>query len=245
MSTAGLGTTTSSASPSGAVLRPGLRLRHHPGDRFPRRPPHVAGDDAGCGAARGAVDGVGYSWLTNAVPAEDVIPTRLVIFAGMAAMFVVLLAVPGAFLAARTGRVASIGPASAGRRGSHQTGGRGHLHRGETQVGAGLRILRAWLPRGVDALAGPPEGHDLAGVWAWEDEEAGRVRATVFPVRFGIEEDEATGTHAVRLAARLGRRLTIRQGKGSLILAEPRPYGTVEIGGRTDLVEMRDYEGGS
>jgi predicted PhzF superfamily epimerase YddE/YHI9 len=82
-------------------------------------------------------------------------------------------------------------------------------------------------------------------VWAWEDEEAGRVRATVFPVQFGIEEDEATGTHAVRLAARLGRRLTIRQGKGSLILAEPRPYGTVEIDGRTDLVEMRDYEGGS
>jgi len=112
-------------------------------------------------------------------------------------------------------------------------------------VGAGLRALRARLPRGVDALAGPPEGHDLAGVWAWEDEEAGRVRATVFPVRFGIEEDEATGAHAVRPAAHLGRRLTIRQGKGSLILAGPRSYGTVEIGGRTDLVEIRDYEGGS
>src|SRR5215212_6683480 len=40
---------------------------------------------------------VGYSWLTNAVPAEDVIPARLVIFAGMAAMFVASLAVPGAF----------------------------------------------------------------------------------------------------------------------------------------------------
>src|SRR5918995_2331912 len=40
---------------------------------------------------------VGYSWLTNAVPAEDVIPARLVIFAAMAAMFVVSLAVPGAF----------------------------------------------------------------------------------------------------------------------------------------------------
>jgi hypothetical protein len=40
---------------------------------------------------------VGYSWLTNAVPAEDVIPARLVIFAGMAAMFVASLAVPDAF----------------------------------------------------------------------------------------------------------------------------------------------------
>jgi predicted PhzF superfamily epimerase YddE/YHI9 len=68
------------------------------------------------------------------------------------------------------------------------------------------------------------------------------VRARVFPLRIGIEEDEATGAHAVRLAAWLGRRLTIRQGKGSIILAEPRPDGTVEIGGRTDLVEVCDYE---
>ena len=38
-----------------------------------------------------------YSWLTNAVPAEDVIPARIVIFLAMAAMFVASLAVPGAF----------------------------------------------------------------------------------------------------------------------------------------------------
>jgi low temperature requirement protein LtrA len=38
-----------------------------------------------------------YSWLTNAVPAEDAIPARLVIFCAMAAMFVVSLAVPDAF----------------------------------------------------------------------------------------------------------------------------------------------------
>jgi low temperature requirement protein LtrA len=38
-----------------------------------------------------------YSWLTNAVPAEDVIPARIVIFTAMAAMFVASLAVPGAF----------------------------------------------------------------------------------------------------------------------------------------------------
>ena len=39
----------------------------------------------------------GYSWLTNAVPAEEAIPARLVIFCAMAAMFVAALAVPGAF----------------------------------------------------------------------------------------------------------------------------------------------------
>jgi predicted PhzF superfamily epimerase YddE/YHI9 len=100
-------------------------------------------------------------------------------------------------------------------------------------------------PAEVEAVDGPPEGHDMAGVWAWEDEEAGRVRVRVFPVRVGIKEDEATGAYAVTLAARLGRRITIRQGKGSLILAEPRPDGGVEIGGRVERVEVREYEGGS
>jgi predicted PhzF superfamily epimerase YddE/YHI9 len=93
----------------------------------------------------------------------------------------------------------------------------------------------------VEALSGPPEGHDLVGVWAWEDED--RVRVRVFAPRLGVEEDEATGSHAVRLAALLGRRIEIRQGEGSLILAEPAADGTVEIGGHTELVEVREYEG--
>jgi low temperature requirement protein LtrA len=40
---------------------------------------------------------VGYSWLTNAVPAEEAIPARLVILTAMAAMLVASLAVPDAF----------------------------------------------------------------------------------------------------------------------------------------------------
>jgi predicted PhzF superfamily epimerase YddE/YHI9 len=96
-------------------------------------------------------------------------------------------------------------------------------------------------PAGVEALAGPPTGHDLVGMWTWEDEEAGYVRARVFPVRLGIDEDEATGAHAVRLAARLGQTIIIRQGEGSLIFADPQPDGTVEIGGRTELVEVREH----
>ena len=39
----------------------------------------------------------GYAWLTNAVPAEEVIPARLVILTAMAAMLVASLAVPDAF----------------------------------------------------------------------------------------------------------------------------------------------------
>ena len=101
--------------------------------------------------------------------------------------------------------------------------------------------IRLGSPAEVDTLTGPPEGHDLAGAWAWEDEAEGRVRARVFPVRLGIEEDEATGAHAVRLAALLGREVEIRQGLGSVILASPKEDGTVEIGGRTESVEVRDY----
>jgi predicted PhzF superfamily epimerase YddE/YHI9 len=67
------------------------------------------------------------------------------------------------------------------------------------------------------------------------------VRVRVFPARLGIEEDEATGAHAVRLAARLGRELKIRQGLGSVILASPKDDGAVEIGGRTEQVGGRDY----
>jgi low temperature requirement protein LtrA len=40
---------------------------------------------------------VGYSWLTNAVLAEEVIPARLVILMAMAAMLIASLAVPDAF----------------------------------------------------------------------------------------------------------------------------------------------------
>jgi predicted PhzF superfamily epimerase YddE/YHI9 len=92
----------------------------------------------------------------------------------------------------------------------------------------------------VEALDGPPAGHDMAAVWAWEDEAAGRVRARVFPVALGIEEDEATGAAAVRLGGMLSRELTIRQGRGSVLLVHPRAAGMVEVGGRVALDEVRE-----
>jgi predicted PhzF superfamily epimerase YddE/YHI9 len=96
-------------------------------------------------------------------------------------------------------------------------------------------------PDEVDALTEPPRGHDLIGAWAWLDEAEGTVRARVFPPRLGMAEDEATGSAAVRLCARLGRELDIRQGRGSQILARPRGDGWVEIGGRTELDEVADH----
>lgn len=95
-------------------------------------------------------------------------------------------------------------------------------------------------PAEVEALSGPPAGHGLAALWAWEDESAGIVRSRVFPVALGIDEDEATGSAAVRLAGLLGRDLTIRQGRGSIIRVHPRGDGLVEIGGRVELDEVRN-----
>jgi predicted PhzF superfamily epimerase YddE/YHI9 len=96
-------------------------------------------------------------------------------------------------------------------------------------------------PSAVDALTGPPRDHDHIGAWAWVDEGAGSVHARVFPVRYGIAEDEATGSAAAILCARLGRAIEIRQGRGSRIWASPLGDGFVEVGGASVLDEVRDY----
>jgi predicted PhzF superfamily epimerase YddE/YHI9 len=96
-------------------------------------------------------------------------------------------------------------------------------------------------PDEVDALEGPPGGHDLITAWSWIDEPAGVVRARAFLDRIGIAEDEATGSAATKLCAQLGRAIDIRQGRSSRILARPGEGGLVEIGGRSVLDEVRDY----
>lgn len=96
-------------------------------------------------------------------------------------------------------------------------------------------------PAEVDALLGAPDGVGVLDAWAWEDEKAGRVRARVFAPGLGIVEDEATGAAAVLLGAELDRPLVIRQGAGSELRTRPGPNGTVEVGGRVEAVERRDY----
>ena len=96
-------------------------------------------------------------------------------------------------------------------------------------------------PGDVEALDGPPGGHDLVAAWAWIDEAAGIMRARVFPVRIGIPEDEATGSAATKLCAQAGRPIEIRQGRGSRILARPADDGLVEIGGLSVIDDVRDY----
>ncbi len=88
---------------------------------------------------------------------------------------------------------------------------------------------------------GPALGEPGIYVWAWLDEAAGIVRARYFATDFLIAEDEATGAAAVVMGGLLGRPITIRQGVGSEILVRPQPNATVEIGGRVELVETREY----
>ena len=97
-------------------------------------------------------------------------------------------------------------------------------------------------PGEVDALDGAPPGRDLVVAWAWLDEDAGVVRARAFGPRIGIDEDEATGSAATKLCTMLARAIDIRQGRGSRVLARRADDGRAEIGGRSVLDEVREYE---
>ena len=92
----------------------------------------------------------------------------------------------------------------------------------------------------VDQLTGPLDpNQDFTQLWAWIDEPAGIARMRTFAARVGISEDEACGTGAMRLAAALGRHLTIHHGEGSIIHAAPGPAGYADIGGLVTEAEPR------
>jgi predicted PhzF superfamily epimerase YddE/YHI9 len=99
-------------------------------------------------------------------------------------------------------------------------------------------------PAEVDALPQQAMGDPGRYAWAWEDEAAGRVRSRYLATDIGILEDEATGAAAIVLGDRLARPLVIRQGTGSELHVQPdSATGTVAVGGRTQLIEVRDVSG--
>jgi predicted PhzF superfamily epimerase YddE/YHI9 len=103
-------------------------------------------------------------------------------------------------------------------------------------------FVEAESPQEVEAMTERPEGHENVGVWAWLNRDEGWIRERVWVHELGVGEDEATGSAALRLGARLGHPIEIRQGKGSLIYARPAEQeGFIEIGGRVVLDEVRDY----
>ncbi|ADB30820.1 phenazine biosynthesis protein PhzF family [Kribbella flavida DSM 17836] len=94
-----------------------------------------------------------------------------------------------------------------------------------------------------DVLAASPAeysaGHTF--LWAWQDEPAGRVRARVFAPAMGVPEDEATGSAATQLTARLGRNLHIVQGAGSELLTTLLPDDWTTVGGRVLPAPARTF----
>jgi predicted PhzF superfamily epimerase YddE/YHI9 len=105
----------------------------------------------------------------------------------------------------------------------------------------GIRIEQLASATDVEAHPSQPMGTPGLYIWAWEDEAAGQLRSRYFATDYGILEDEATGAAAVVMGDRLGRPVTIRQGVGSEIIVRPRDDGTVEIGGRVELVERHEF----
>ncbi len=79
----------------------------------------------------------------------------------------------------------------------------------------------------------------MTQLWAWQDETAGTMRVRTFASRAGIPEDEACGSGAMRIAAALGRQLTLHHGRGSIIHAKPGPPGYADIGGQVTEDEPR------
>jgi predicted PhzF superfamily epimerase YddE/YHI9 len=105
----------------------------------------------------------------------------------------------------------------------------------------GFEPLRLPDPDAVVALDGPPNDEDAVYAWAWIDEDAGTIRARGFAPGYGIAEDEATGSAALALCARLEREVTIQQGQGSLLHCRALEPGKAEVGGRVVCDEVREY----
>jgi len=111
---------------------------------------------------------------------------------------------------------------------------------GRAEWAPSFEYRRMGSPAEVRALKGPPSATANVYAWAWIDEAAGSVRARAFVPAAGIPEDEATGSAALALCARLRRPLTIHQGSGSVLLTRPGSGGQTEVGGAVQLDEVRD-----
>jgi predicted PhzF superfamily epimerase YddE/YHI9 len=95
-------------------------------------------------------------------------------------------------------------------------------------------------PAKVRALRARKQSRN-AYAWSWIDDAAGTIRARSFVPEAGIAEDEATGSAALGLCARLDRPIAVHQGHGSVLLCRPLADGRVEVGGTVALDAVRDF----
>jgi predicted PhzF superfamily epimerase YddE/YHI9 len=145
-----------------------------------------------------------------------------------------------AWLLARTGDPVAALQTPAGEVGVRIEGEQVHVA-ARPEWSPALNYVELGTPSGVRGLSAPPRGSRAAYAWAWIDEAAGTIRARCFIEEAGIAEDEATGSAAIVLAARLERPVTIHQGRGSVLAVRPLGDGRVEVGGGVRLDEVRDH----
>lgn len=130
------------------------------------------------------------------------------------------------------GAVSTLRPAKAAEVPTWAENGRIWI-RGRIQDAPRWGLVQVADEAAVEMLSAPPgPEYDHHQFWAWIDEPNGVMRARVFAADSGVDEDEATGSAAMRQVGALRRPLVIRQGWGSEILARPAQVeGWAEIGG--------------
>jgi predicted PhzF superfamily epimerase YddE/YHI9 len=146
-------------------------------------------------------------------------------------------AVGTAWLLARRGAAGKVLRVAAGEIGMRQEGEATFIA-ASPSWSPRFEYVKLAAPAEVRALAAQPAAGNVYA-WAWIDEAAGTIRARAFVPEAGIAEDEATGSAALALCARLSRPIVVHQGHGSVILARPTGGDRVEIGGRVVLDEVR------
>lgn len=76
--------------------------------------------------------------------------------------------------------------------------------------------------------------------WSWLNKGKGIVRARTFAPDWGIFEDEANGSGSMKLVIKLGQKLEVHHGKGSVIFANLAVNDCVDAGGRAIEVESQE-----
>ncbi len=146
--------------------------------------------------------------------------------------------VGAAWLLARTGAAAQVLRPAAGEVRVRQVGGATYIA-ARPEWAPPFEYSQLDSPAEVRALTAAAHAANTYA-WAWIDEAAGSLRARSFVPEAGIAEDEATGSAALALCARLARPITVHQGHGSVLACRPLAGGGIEVGGKVALDEVRE-----
>jgi predicted PhzF superfamily epimerase YddE/YHI9 len=179
--------------------------------------------------------------FSETVYVEDAAGGRIRIFTpGLELPFAGHPTVGSAWLLAKTGSPVAALLTPAGEVGVRIDGEQAHIA-ARPEWSPRLDYVELGSPAEVRELSGPPADSRAAYAWAWIDEAAATIRARCFIEEAGIAEDEATGSAAIVLSDKLGRAVTIHQGRGSVLAVRPLGDGRVEVGGGVRLDEVRDH----